>query len=82
MNAFAFSLEEPPNLFVTDLRKARPDIKASFSIKGKVSPFDGVKRCIESEENSDYAANLAAKLKDNKYKTTCEARNLKFTSDW
>ena len=32
----------------------------------------------QSVENSDYEANLAAKVKNDKYKAACEARNLKF----
>ena len=87
-NAFAFSQEEPPNVFA-DLK--RPDIKASFTIKGKfvehavditvVSPFQGARKgvlTVKNVENSDYEADQAAKVKNDKYKAECEARNLKF----
>ena len=48
-----------------------------------VSPFDGVRKGVlrvknQSVANSDYEANLAAKLKNDKYKAACDARNLKF----
>jgi hypothetical protein len=92
-NAFAFSQEEPFNMFADQDLGLKPDIKASFSIKGKfvehaldltiVSPFDGVRKGVlsvknQSVQNPDHEANLAAKLKNDKYKQACDAHNLKF----